>query len=109
MVPRASLEAEREVSLILPRTRMEECLYRYTFSLRRYLLKANDHIRAPAAVTPGEVVPVTHWTEGWVRPRADLDDIKKGIFLTLQGLELHSSVVQFVACCYTYCATAVHR
>jgi hypothetical protein len=30
----------------------------------------------------------THWTEGWVDPRAGLDDVEKRKFLTLPGLEL---------------------
>jgi hypothetical protein len=31
--------------------------------------------------------PCTHWTGGWVGPRAGLDDVEKGKFLTLPGLE----------------------
>jgi hypothetical protein len=27
--------------------------------------------------TPGERAPSTHWTSGWVGPRADLDNVKK--------------------------------
>jgi hypothetical protein len=32
--------------------------------------------------------PCTHWTEGWVGPRTGLDDVEKGKFLTVMGLEL---------------------
>jgi hypothetical protein len=37
---------------------------------------------------PGERTPCTHWTGGWVGPRAGLDDLEKIKFLTLLGLEL---------------------
>jgi hypothetical protein len=36
----------------------------------------------------GESVPVAHWIEGWVAPRAGLDDVEKRQFLPLPGLEL---------------------
>jgi hypothetical protein len=32
--------------------------------------------------------PGTHWTVGWVGPRAGLDDVENRKFLTLPGLEL---------------------
>jgi hypothetical protein len=38
--------------------------------------------------TPGERAPRTHWLEGLVGPRANLDDVEKRKFLTLLGLEL---------------------
>jgi hypothetical protein len=38
--------------------------------------------------TPGERSPGTHWIGGWVDPRADLDDVEKRKFLTLQEIEL---------------------
>jgi hypothetical protein len=38
--------------------------------------------------TPGEGIPGTHWTGGWVDPRVCLDDLEKRKFLTLPGLEL---------------------
>jgi hypothetical protein len=38
--------------------------------------------------TPGERTPGTHWTGGWVDPRAGLDDMEKRTFLALPGLEL---------------------
>jgi hypothetical protein len=40
--------------------------------------------------TRGERAPGTHWIGGWVGPRASLDDMEKGKFLTLLGLELQS-------------------
>jgi hypothetical protein len=42
----------------------------------------------PCCFTPGERAPGTHWTGGWVDPRAGLDDMVKRKFLTLPGLEL---------------------
>jgi hypothetical protein len=37
-----------------------------------------------------ERAPDSHWTEGWVVPRAGLDAVEKRKFLTLPGLELQS-------------------
>jgi hypothetical protein len=31
----------------------------------------------PVHFTPGERVPGTHWIDGWVDPRAGLDDMEK--------------------------------
>jgi hypothetical protein len=39
---------------------------------------------------PGERAPGTHWIGGWVGPRVGLEDVEKGKFLTLPGLELRS-------------------
>jgi hypothetical protein len=38
--------------------------------------------------TPRKRAPGTHWTGGWVDPRAGLDDVEKRKFLTLSGLKL---------------------
>jgi hypothetical protein len=38
---------------------------------------------APAAVTLGERTPCTHWTGGWVGPRAGLDADAGRKFLSL--------------------------
>jgi hypothetical protein len=38
--------------------------------------------------SPGERAPGTPLREGWVGPRAGLDDVEKRKFLTLTGLEL---------------------
>jgi hypothetical protein len=42
----------------------------------------------PVRLTPGERVPGTHCTGGWVGPRAGLDDVDKWKFLPPPGLEL---------------------
>jgi hypothetical protein len=42
----------------------------------------------PGRFTPGERVPVTHSTGGWVDLRAGPDDVEKRKLLTLSGLEL---------------------
>jgi hypothetical protein len=42
----------------------------------------------PGRFTPGERAPGTHWTGGWVSPRAGLDDMEKRKFLPQPGLEL---------------------
>jgi hypothetical protein len=43
---------------------------------------------APAALYTGENTPGTHWTGGWVGPRAVLDTEAKGkIILPLPGIE----------------------
>jgi hypothetical protein len=42
----------------------------------------------PCRFTPKESAPDTNWIEGWVNPRAGLDDVEKRKFLTLPGLEL---------------------
>jgi hypothetical protein len=41
----------------------------------------------PGRFRPGETAPGTHWTGGWVDPRAGLD-MEKRKSLTLPGLEL---------------------
>jgi hypothetical protein len=47
-------------------------------------------LHAPAALPPPprERAPGTHWTWGWVGPRAGLDEVEKRKFLNLPGLEL---------------------
>jgi hypothetical protein len=42
----------------------------------------------PGRFTPGERAPDIHWKGGFVGPRTNLDDVQKGKFLTLRGLEL---------------------
>jgi hypothetical protein len=45
----------------------------------------------PAALYPQEKTPVTHWTGGWVGPRAGLDTDARGkILLPLPGIEAGS-------------------
>jgi hypothetical protein len=42
--------------------------------------------------TAEERAPSTHWIGGWVDPKAGLDDVEKGKFLTSPGLELRPLV-----------------
>jgi hypothetical protein len=42
----------------------------------------------PGRFTPGERAPGTLWVGGLVNPRAGLDDVKKGKFMTLPRLKL---------------------
>jgi hypothetical protein len=42
----------------------------------------------PYRFTPGEKATGTHWIEGWVGPRAGLDNVVNRKFLTLTRLEL---------------------
>jgi hypothetical protein len=64
----------------------------------------------PGRCTPGERAPGTRWIEGWVDPRASLDDLEKRKFLTLPGLELRqfprrrqALTIQQMSCCYGVC------
>jgi hypothetical protein len=70
-----------------------------TSALVRYEWSASR----PGSFTPEERTPGTHWTGGWLNPRAGPDSLKRK-FLTLPGLELRPLVVQLVACRYTDCA-----
>jgi hypothetical protein len=58
--------------------------------------------------TPVERATGTQRIEGWVDPRADLDDVEKRKFLTLPELKLDISAVQPVASRYTYYAIPAH-
>jgi hypothetical protein len=51
--------------------------------------------------TPEESVPGAHWIEGWVGPRAGLDDMEERKFLTCRNWNSDPSVVQPVASRYT--------
>jgi hypothetical protein len=51
-------------------------------------LEVSGQLHTPAAFTPGERAPDTHWTGGRVDPRSSLDDMEKTEFLTLPGLKL---------------------
>jgi hypothetical protein len=42
----------------------------------------------PGRFTPGERAPGSHWIEGWVDPRAGLDNMEKWKLLPPHGLEL---------------------
>jgi hypothetical protein len=51
----------------------------------------------PGRFTPGEIVPGTHWIEGWVGPRASLDVVEKKKILPLLGSEPRPSSLLLVA------------
>jgi hypothetical protein len=55
----------------------------------------------PGRFTPGERVPDTHYIGGWMDPRAGLDDVENGKFLTYRDSNSDPSVVQPVATRYT--------
>jgi hypothetical protein len=48
----------------------------------------SGQFHAPAALSPKEKAPGTHWIGVWVGPRAGLDDVEKRKFLTLPRNEL---------------------
>jgi hypothetical protein len=50
-----------------------------------------------SASRPGKRAPVIHCIGDWLGPRAGLDDVEKGKFFTLPGLELQLSIVKPVA------------
>jgi hypothetical protein len=60
---------------------MAEWMYRSTFSWPRYYLEESDQVHAPAALTPDERAPSTHWIGGWVGPRTGLDDTEKRVWI----------------------------
>jgi hypothetical protein len=76
---------------------MGEWIYRYTFSWPRHHLEASGQLHAPAALPPKKEPPGSHRRGGWVGPRAGLDNVEKGKFLTPPGLELRSLLVQPIA------------
>jgi hypothetical protein len=71
-----------------PWRRMEKWMYISTFSLTSALAGGEWSASRPDRFTPGETAPGTLWIGGWVDPRAGLDDVEKGKFLTLPGFEL---------------------
>jgi hypothetical protein len=59
--------------------------------------------------SPGERTPGTHWTGGWVGPRAALDtEVREKIPYLCRGSNLDRSVVQSVATHYTDLATFIY-
>jgi hypothetical protein len=40
-------------------------------------MEVSGQLHAPADLTSGQKVPVTHWTGGWVGPRFGLDAAEK--------------------------------
>jgi hypothetical protein len=57
----------------------------YTHIFLTSALVRSGQLHAPAALHPGKRAPGTHWTGGWVGPRAGLDAVDKRQFLTLPG------------------------
>jgi hypothetical protein len=51
-------------------------------------MEVSGKFHAPAALTPGEGAPGTHWIGGWVGPDAGPDDVEKWKLLPPPGLEL---------------------
>jgi hypothetical protein len=52
----------------------------------------------PGRFTPGDRVPGTHWTEGWVHPRCSMDAVeKRRIYCHCQMSNRNSPAVQPVA------------
>jgi hypothetical protein len=50
-------------------------------------------VSLPGRLTPKFRTPGTHWTGGWVGPRADLDAMKRKIFCSYWEQNLDSSAV----------------
>jgi hypothetical protein len=48
----------------------------------------SGQIHVPAALSPREISPRTHWIGGWMDLRTDLDDVERRQILPLQGIEL---------------------
>jgi hypothetical protein len=63
-------------------------MYRFHIFLTSALAGGEWSASRPGRFTPGERVPGTRWIGGWVDRRASLDNLEKGKFLTLPGLEL---------------------
>jgi hypothetical protein len=56
---------------------MGECMYRSTLSWPRHQDAGEWSASRSGRFTPEEKSPGTHWTGGWVDPRAGLDDVEK--------------------------------
>jgi hypothetical protein len=65
------------------------------------LVRGEWSVSRTGHTTVRETAPGTHRIGGWVGPRAGLDYLEKGKFLSLSGLELWPLVVQLVASRYT--------
>jgi hypothetical protein len=50
-------------------------------------MEVSGQLEAPAAFPPGKSEHGTHWIEGWMGPRADLDLVVKRKIFPLPGLE----------------------
>jgi hypothetical protein len=61
-------------------------------------MEVSDQRHGPAALYPRRKDPGTHWTGGWVDPRAGLDTQARGkILCPCRGSNLDRTVVQSVA------------
>jgi hypothetical protein len=58
----------------------------------------------PGSLTTGERSPDTHGIEGWMGPRAGLDDVEKSTVWTSRDSNSDSSVFQPTASCNSDCA-----
>jgi hypothetical protein len=54
-------------------------------------MEVSGQASRPGCLTPGERVSGTHWTEGSVDPRVDLDVTEKLKMLVLSGTRTHNS------------------
>jgi hypothetical protein len=74
-----------------PRTLFGRGYVAPTHALPRHYMGASCQRYAPAALYPGEMIPGTHWTGGWVGPRAGLDtEFRWKIVLPLPVIEPRS-------------------
>jgi hypothetical protein len=65
-----------------------ERLYRSYSFLTSELDGVSGQCHSPTALYPREITPVTHWTGGWVGPRAGLDtEARREILSPLPGIE----------------------
>jgi hypothetical protein len=77
-----------------------------THFLPRHSMEVSGQRHAPAALCPGEKTPGTHWTGGWVDPKAGLVTEARGkIICPCRGSNPDRPVVQSVVRQYTAWAT----
>jgi hypothetical protein len=83
---------------------MGEWVYRSTYSSPRHWLEVSGQLHTPAALPPRKKILSTHWLEGRVGPRTNLEDIGRRKFCPYREWNSDPSVVQYVASLYTDCA-----
>jgi hypothetical protein len=65
-------------------------------------MEVSGQLHAPAALSPKERAPSTHWIGGWVGPRAVLDAVvKRKIISPCRESNPRTPIVQLVAQRYT--------